>query len=57
MEDMYCSVPVSGYDLVEGPYISVRIGIKEDAAHIGGVNIFGSSFGDFPQDILMRIEY
>ena len=51
------SVPVSGYDLVEGPYISVRIGIKEDAAHIGGVNIFGSSFGDFPQDILMRIEY
>ena len=50
-------VPVSGYDLVEGPYISVRIGIKEDAEHIGGVNIFGSSFGDYPQDILMRIEY
>lgn len=50
-------VPVSGYDLVEGPYISVRIGIKEDAEHIGGVNIFGSSFGDYPQDIRMRIEY
>ena len=50
-------VPVFGYDLVEGPYISVRIGIKEDAEHIGGVNIFGSSFGDYPQDILMRIEY
>lgn len=47
--------PVSDYHLVEGPYISVRIGIKDDAEHIGGVNIFGSSFGDYPQDIVMKI--
>lgn len=48
---------ISAYCLAEGPYISIRIGIKDDAAHIGGVNIFGNSFGDYPQDIVMRIAY
>ena len=48
---------ISAYCLAEGPYISIRIGIKEDAVHIGGVNIFGNSFGDYPQDIVMRIAY
>ncbi|MGN0400621.1 MAG: ArsR/SmtB family transcription factor [Blautia sp.] len=48
---------ISDYCLAEGPYISIRIGIKEDAAHIGGVNIFGNSFGDYPQDIVMQIAY
>lgn len=50
-------MPVSGYRLVEGPYISVRIGIKEDAVHVGGVNVFGCGFGDYPQDIVMKIRY
>jgi predicted transcriptional regulator len=38
-------------------YISVRIGIKEDAKNIGGINIFGEKFGDHPQNIVMRIDY
>lgn len=37
--------------------IRVRIGIKEDAKNVGGVNIFGEAFGDFNQDIVMKIEY
>lgn len=45
------------YHLVQEPYVSVRIGIKEDAKHIGGVNIFGDSFGDYPQNIVMKIKY
>lgn len=45
------------YQLEAGPYISVRIGIKETAKHIGGVNIFGDRFGDFPQDIVLKLEY
>lgn len=34
--------------------ISVRIGIKEDAAHIGGINLFGNKFGNYPQGIILR---
>jgi predicted transcriptional regulator len=35
----------------------VRIGIKEDAVNIGGMNIFGGRFGNYPQDILMRMRF
>ena len=45
------------YHLADGDYISVRIGIREDARHSGGVNIFGSSFGDYPQDLVMKLKY
>lgn len=48
---------ISAYHLADGPYISVRIGIKEDAEHVGGVNVFGSSFGDYPQDLIMKLKY
>ncbi len=34
--------------------ISVRIGIKENASNIGGLNLFGSKFGNYPQDIILR---
>ena len=36
-------------------YISVRVGIKEDARHQGGLNLFGESFGDYSQNIVMKI--
>jgi predicted transcriptional regulator len=36
--------------------IKVKIEIKRNAKNIGGVNIFGSSFGNYAQDIVMRLE-
>ena len=38
-------------------FIPLRIGIKEDALHIGGVNIFGRSFGNYPEDITLSLLY
>ncbi|MDR1030965.1 MAG: ArsR family transcriptional regulator [Treponema sp.] len=35
--------------------IKVRIGVKEKAAHVGGINIFGKDFGDYAQDIVLRL--
>ncbi|MEZ4630594.1 MAG: helix-turn-helix domain-containing protein [Deinococcales bacterium] len=43
--------------LLEKPYLSLRIGVKEDAPHVGGINIFGAKFGNHPQDIILRIRY
>jgi predicted transcriptional regulator len=37
--------------------ISVRIGIKDSAVNIGGMNLFGSKFGNYPQDIVLRQHY
>ena len=37
--------------------IVVTIGNKDIAEHQGGFNIFGSSFGDYPQDICLSLKY
>ncbi len=35
--------------------IRIRIGVREDAEHPGGINIFGRGFGNYDQDIIMRL--
>ena len=35
--------------------IRVRIGVKEDARHPGGLNIFGRGFGNHDQDIVLKL--
>jgi predicted transcriptional regulator len=37
--------------------LTVRIGIKPDAEHRGGLNLFGSGFGNYAQDLLLRLTY
>lgn len=54
--------PVSTYNikklkLAEGDYITLRIGVKEDAKHQGGMNIFGEKFGDFSQGLIYMVDY
>lgn len=51
------SVRLDDLKLAEHKVISVKIGIKEDAEHVGGINIFGSRFGNYPQDIVLRMRY
>ena len=41
----------------EGDYISLKIGVKEDAEYVGGINLFGNRFGDFDQNIEMILHY
>ncbi|MDF2941354.1 MAG: transcriptional regulator [Herbinix sp.] len=45
------------FSLSKQDYISVRIGIKEDANNKGGMNLFGEGFGDFEQNIVMKIVF
>ena len=35
--------------------IKVRIGIADKAEHAGGINIFGKGFGDYDQDIILKL--
>ncbi len=50
-------VTVSHLKLPALPYISMRIGIDDEAENKGGLNIFGRGFGNHPQDIIMKIDY
>ncbi len=46
---------IKEFGLSEREFIAVRIGVKEDAVHKGGMNLFGNGFGDYEQDIIMKI--
>ncbi len=37
-------------------FLSVRIGVPSDGGNVGGINIFGSRFGNYPQDIVLRLQ-
>lgn len=43
--------------LQEGDYIALRIGIKKDAKHQGGINLFGEHFGDYSQGLVYAVDY
>jgi predicted transcriptional regulator len=52
-------VRVSGVNLAQlklgnGGTIPVRLGIKDQAHNIGGLNLFGSRFGNYPQDLVLK---
>jgi predicted transcriptional regulator len=37
--------------------VRVRIGVKEEAEHRGGINLFGRGFGNYGQDLLLRLMF
>ncbi|TFE01542.1 ArsR/SmtB family transcription factor [Jeotgalibacillus salarius] len=43
--------------LEDKPYISFKIGLKEDAVNVGGMNLFGPKFGNHEQGINMHMKY
>ena len=48
-------VSLKDLDLDTHHSIRLRIGVKADAKHPGGINIFGRGFGNYDQDIVLRI--
>ena len=48
-------VTIDDLDLPRHHSIRMRIGIDDKAEHPGGVNIFGKGFGNYDQDIVMRL--
>ncbi|MDF0601256.1 ArsR family transcriptional regulator [Psychromarinibacter sp. C21-152] len=48
-------VSIRDLDLTEHRSVRVRIEVKADAQHPGGINIFGRGFGNYDQDILLRL--
>ena len=48
-------ITLDALNLGEHRSIRMRIGVRDDAEHPGGINIFGRGFGNYDQDIVMRI--
>ena len=43
--------------LADGYYFTFVLKVDKDSEHVGGMNLFGSRFGDYAQDIIMSVEY
>jgi len=48
-------VTLADLDLPNHHSVKVKIGVKEEAEHRGGINIFGRGFGNYGQDIVLRM--
>jgi predicted transcriptional regulator len=48
-------VALKDLELDEHRSIRLRIGVREAAKHPGGINIFGRGFGNYDQDIVLRM--
>lgn len=59
----YCDKSLISYvklrdlHIADNDSIKVRIGVKKDAANRGGINLFGSRFGNFEQDLRLTVEF
>lgn len=49
-------VTVEDLRLADEPFIAVRVGVRPDARNVGGLNLFGRRFGNYPQDIVLRLQ-
>ncbi|WP_105429551.1 MULTISPECIES: transcriptional regulator [Neorhizobium] len=49
------NVTIDDIGLAEHHSIRMKIGIEENAPHPGGINVFGRGFGNYDQDIIMRL--
>ncbi|MCR5188427.1 MAG: ArsR family transcriptional regulator [Treponema sp.] len=47
-------VTLADLHISEHHSIRVKVGVKEDAVHMGGMNIFGKGFGNYDQGIILR---
>ncbi len=50
-------VTIDDLGIERSRHLSVRIGVRDEAAHVGGLNLFGRRFGNYPQDIVLRLRY
>ena len=50
-------INISDMKLNQVKFISIRVGVKPDAKNVGGVNLFGDNFGNYPQGLILRIFY
>ena len=51
------AVTLADLKLKAGDSLSVRIAVKERARNVGGINIFGDKFGNYPQSIVLKLNF
>ncbi|MCX4319297.1 MAG: transcriptional regulator, partial [Lachnospiraceae bacterium] len=50
-------VTINDFNLDYRSSLRLKMAIEEDADHVGGLTLFGKSFGNYGQDIQVRLYY
>lgn len=50
-------VTIKDLNLTYKSTVKFKIGVEDDATHVGGLTIYGKTFGNYNQDINVRINY
>lgn len=50
-------ISLNDLDITAGSSIKLRMSADEKSVHKGGLTLYGRSFGNYPQDIKMRMQY
>ncbi len=50
-------IKLSDLHLEEHHSITVRLGVEGNADHVGGINVFGKGFGNYNQDLILRLHF
>ena len=50
-------ITLDNLEICKDEYFTFKIGVKDDAKYVGGINIFGKEFGDYAQDIQIIVTY
>ncbi len=50
-------VSIDEFDLDHSSKLRFRFAVKDDSEHVGGLTIFGSTFGNYAQDVSASISY
>lgn len=50
-------VTITQFDLTYKSTLKFKFAVDDDSSHVGGLTIFGKSFGNYNQDINIRINY
>lgn len=56
-ENKASNVTLQQLELSRGEYFTLRVGIKPDAVNMGGINLFGEGFGNYQQNIIVKLSY
>lgn len=50
-------VTIDQFELKPGSIIKFKLAVPENAEHVGGLTIFGKGFGNYNQDIIVKMAY
>lgn len=55
--ESYSKISIDDLELNEAPFITLRLAVEPDAINKGGLTLFGKGFGNYDQNIIIRLYY